>query len=86
MSDVLTAIQVLREELRADVGGLHSKIDATRNDVADLAKMGCGQAWRHASAETRILTLESDVNKGKGMAAFIGAVSGAVLGWLGSKL
>ncbi len=86
MSDVLAAIQALREELREDVGGLHLKIDATRKDVAELAANGCGQSWRHSAAESRILVLEADVNKGKGMAALIGAVSGAVLGWLGSKL
>lgn len=86
MSEVLDAIATLREELREDVGKLHEKMDDTREDVAKLAANGCGQAWRHGAAEGRILALEADVNKGKGMAALIGAISGAVLGWIGSKL
>ena len=86
MSEVLDAIQSLREELRDDVIRLHEKMDETRKEVSDLATSGCGQSWRHAAAESRILNLEADVNKGKGMAALIGAVSGAVLGWIGSKL
>ncbi len=89
MSELLREIRSLRAEIaetRAAIGGTHVKIDATRDELAKINAHGCGKAWEHEDARERLADLERDVNRGKGIAAVFGAVSGAALGWIGSKL
>ena len=68
---------------------IEGKLDGIKDDVAQLTAFGCAQAPRHDDHETRIRSVEENINQAKGglrMAHVLSGVIGAVLAFVAGKI